>query len=88
MTPEQQPQPTPIPTKLDPVDRVLVALIVFFALVLVGLLKLAPANGQTFQVFCSALSTVLGAFVTRMIPSKRTTDNVTPPAASGGAANP
>jgi hypothetical protein len=43
----------------------------FFSVVIIVLSKLEPDNGQCFQVFCSALTTFAGAFVGRMVPSKK-----------------
>jgi len=70
-----------IPAKLEPVDRVLVALVVFFSVILLGLAHWSANDGQTFQVFCGALTTFIGAFVGRMLPHKKS------PPSSGGDQN-
>lgn len=63
--------PEPAPSKIEPIDRVLVGLIVFFTTSLIGISKWSPNDGQTFQVLSGALTTILGAFVGRMMPNKK-----------------
>jgi hypothetical protein len=57
---------------LEPVDKVLAGFIVFFTVLLVGISKMSPSDGQTFQVLSGGLTTFVGAFVGRMVPSKKT----------------
>lgn len=53
-------------TKLDPVLLLLTGLIVFFAIILVGLAKFLSDDGQTFQVVGNVLSGFVGALLMRV----------------------
>ena len=57
---------------MEPVDKILAWFIVFFTVLLVGISKLSPSDGQTFQVLSGGLTTFVGAFVGRMVPNKKT----------------
>ena len=61
-----------LPSRLEPVDRVLVVLILFFTISMVSISKWSPNDGQTFQVLSGGLTTFIGAFVGRMLPNKKT----------------
>jgi len=57
---------------VEPIDRLLYGGIMFLVLVLVGVSKWSPNDGQTFQVISGLLTTFSGAFVGRMVPKKST----------------
>lgn len=56
---------------VEPLDRLLFGAIIFLVLVLVVVAKWSPNDGQTFQVISGLLTTFSGAFVGRMVPSKK-----------------
>lgn len=56
--------------QIEPIDRMLVALIVFFTVVVIGVSLLNPTDGQTFQLLSGLLAGAMGAFLARVKPSK------------------
>ena len=59
---------------LEAVDKLLFVGIVFFTIVMVGISKWSPNDGQTFQVLSGLLTGFGAAFFARMKPSSRPTD--------------
>lgn len=62
------PQPSPHPEPIEPIIWLLAFLVVLFAFMVIGVSKWSPSDGQTFQVTSGVLTTVLGAFVGRIMP--------------------
>lgn len=63
--------PSPPKSSIDPVDRLLFTAILIFVALLVGVSKVSPNDGQTFQVLSSLLSGFAGAFLARITPNKK-----------------
>ncbi len=55
--------------RIEPIVWMLAALIIFFAVLMVGISRWAPNDGQTFQALVGLLTTFSGAFVMRVKPS-------------------
>lgn len=56
---------------IEPVVKLLAALIVFLLLVLVAVSKWSPNDGQTFQVISSLLTGFAGALLMRVKPDTK-----------------
>lgn len=56
--------------KIEPGDKLLVALVVFFTLGMCVISKWSPNDGQTFQVLGGMATGSLAAFLTRMTGKK------------------
>lgn len=59
---------------LDPVDRVLVFLIILFALLVIAISKWSPNDGQTFQIIGTLCTGFAAAFLSRIKPADKKTD--------------
>jgi len=57
--------------RVEPIDRLLVAGIVFFTLLLIVVSKWSPNDGQTFQVISGLLTGFGGAFFARLKPPEK-----------------
>ena len=64
------------PVKVETIDKLLLAAVLFFTLLLVAISKWSPNDGQTFQVISGLLTGFAGAFFARL---KTTADKKTPP---------
>jgi len=62
--------------KVETIDKLLLAGVLFFTLLLVAISKWSPNDGQTFQVISGLLTGFAGAFFARL---KTGADKKTPP---------
>ncbi len=53
---------------IDPILKMLVALVVFFSLLLIGVARFMSSDGQTFQILSSLVSGFAGALLLRIKP--------------------
>ncbi len=53
---------------VEPIIKLLSALIIFFTVVLIFCEHFFPADGQVFQVFCGVLTGLVGALMIRVKP--------------------
>lgn len=54
---------------LERVTILLFVGMIFFAVVIVFVARTSPTDGQTFQIMAGAFNSLLGAFLTKIIPS-------------------
>lgn len=53
---------------LEKVTMLLFAGMIFFAVLIVYVARTTPNDGQTFQIMAGAFNSLLGAFLTKIIP--------------------
>lgn len=63
----------PMPANVEPMDKLLFFGIMLFVILLIGVSKWSPNDGQTFQVLSGCLTGFVGAFLGRMQPSAKKT---------------
>lgn len=66
------------PEGVEPIIKLMAALIVFFTLVLIFCEYVFPQDGQVFQVFCGILTGITGAILIRVKPSRNEGDGNAP----------
>ena len=61
--------------RLEPIDKLLFIAIFIFAIILIGISRWAPQDGQTFQVISGILTGFAGAFFARLSPNPKKHDD-------------
>ena len=66
------PQPSAVSKmcdRIEPIVWLLAGMVIYFSLMLVGISKWSPNDGQTFQLLAGAMTTLLGALAMRIKPT-------------------
>jgi hypothetical protein len=65
--------------KVEPIVLLLVALVIFFTVILIGVARMMSSDGQTFQIIAGLVTGFSGALLMRVKPKNTAEDNVPMP---------
>lgn len=67
---------------IEPIIWLLAFMVCFFAMLVIGISKWSPSDGQTFQVVSGMATTILGIFANRIMPNMLAGKKPDPPPGS------